>query len=181
MTSPSSIPPVLSQPEGRAPRLDPGLAEARFAMAEIINCIERGCTLDDLRAALRELGSGCFALIAGRGADRFCSSCGARVNAWELLELVGYQLDGADAWELRNCRHCGTTMSAEVAAHEVATARFAALEQYVRKGEELGRVVELKSVGGKLHVDVRHRHGTERSLRGVETLAFAVQTLIGGM
>lgn len=174
----SSIPPVLSPT--KAPKLDPGLAEARFAMAEIINCIEKGCTLDDLRGALRELGNGCFAIIAGRAEDRFCSSCGARVNAWELLELVGYQLDGTDALELRNCKHCGTTMSAEVAAPELGNARFAAFEAYVRAGEALGRVVELKSVGGRLCLEVRHRHGTERTLRGVETLAFAVQTLLGG-
>jgi len=165
---------------GRAPKLDPGLAEARFAMAEIINVIEKGATVEELAGALRELGRGCFMLVAGRSEDRFCSKCQARINAWDLLPLVGYQLDEDRVLELRNCRHCGSTLSAEVPEHERADARLKALEGYLRQGETIDRVVELASIGGRLVINARHRHGTDRTLTGVETLGFGLQTLLGG-
>jgi hypothetical protein len=171
---------VLSTSSPRAPRLDPGLAEARFAMAEMINCIEKGVPLEDMLGAFRELGRGCFSLVAGRLADRFCSGCQGRVNDWDLLPLVGYQLAGEDAFELRNCSHCGTTLSARVPEHELATARLAALEHYVLSGESRGRVVELWARDGRLCLDVQQREGNPATLRDFTGLSLGIQAVVGG-
>jgi hypothetical protein len=176
--NPSSIPPVLNAE--RAPRLDPGLAEARFAMAEMINCIEEGVPLEDMLGAFRELGRGCFGLVAGRGADRFCSGCQARVHAWDALPFVGFQLEGDQAFELRNCTHCGSTLSAEVPEHELDHARLWALEHYVLQGEPLGRVVELWARDGRLCLDVQQRDGHPPTLRDFEGLSLGVQAIVGG-
>jgi hypothetical protein len=180
---PSTHPVTSSSPApALAPQLSEGLAQARYAMAEIINCIDKGVSAEDLSIAFRELGVGCAQLadMAESTLDRHCTGCSARINRWDMLPFVGYQIDDVMVAELRNCTHCGTTLATVVPAEKEAEAILSALERYLVEGDVMGRVVELASREGRLCIDVHSRQARERSLRGVESLRFGLSSLLGG-
>lgn len=112
-------------------------------------------------------------------AELFCPRCQARINDWTSLELVGYQPDPeGDLLELRNCQ-CRNTMSVLLEGEAKLAALWPALEATLRQGESIGRELRVRVVAGRTTIMLENVHGTQRVIRGPDSLAWGVLALLG--
>ncbi len=110
----------------------------------------------------------------------YCKRCGGRVNDWASLPLCGYQAiaEETSIHELRHCP-CGSTISREIDPAEHPAALWHALEQLVRRGEAVGRVVRISSYAGHLSVTLDDERERVARTTGGSTLMSAVFSLLG--